>query len=222
MVKTTVLLEIENNPNIGLYICLNDKFCLAPKNLREDIYNKIEKIVGVPLYKISVKNTQLLGVYLSYNNSNLVAPFDIEDFEKKELEKITKKHKMNLVLLDSNLNAYGNCITLTDKNFIVPNNFSRSDIKKLKKELDLKDIVINSKDFSNIGAVLKFYDGKLLAGQDINEEEFKVLEKQITGVGTINKGSSQLTSGILVNKNCLILGSDSSTIEITNISEYFG
>ena len=218
--KKTYLLEIEKNSNIGLYICLNDKICLVPKNIDEKIFKRLEEITQVEVYKININNSNLLGVYLCLSDEILLAPENIIDNEKKELEKICKKHNIKLIFVKSNINALGNTICSCDNEIILSNDFSKNEIKQIENKTKKKVIILKSKNFPNFGGILKYYNKKIFASQDIEEEDFKTLKKKIKGIGTVNKGSGFVSSGILVNKNCLIIGSLSSPVEITNITEW--
>ena len=218
--KKTYLLEINKNPNIGLYICLNNKVCLVPKSLEESKVKKIEEITKTKIYKISVNNSDLIGVFLNLYDNTLLCPINIEDFEEKILKKICSENGIDLIFIDTKINALGNSICQMEDKIILSSNFSKKEILEIEKKVKKKSIILNSKNFTNFGGFLKYYNKSFFASQNISLDEFSKIKTKIKGFGTINKGSDFISSGVLINKESVIFGSESSPIEISNIDEW--
>lgn len=218
MSKNVVLMEFESNPNIGIYMFANDKFCLVGKSITDSKKKEIEKILEVPVYKISILETELVGIFVTGDNDFLIIP-NIEDKERQILDDICSKHDMKLVICNHRLNTIGNNICLGDKVILVNPDYPDSVVKELSKSTKYKVHKIDSVEFKAIGSVCVFANNKFFVSQEFEEAELKVILKQIGGVGTINSGSNFIASGVVCNSNGLILGSGSSTIEIQNVVE---
>lgn len=212
------LLEFENNPNIGLYIFANDKFALVGCEISSKKKKEIESILKVPVHKVTALGTELLGVFLAGNNDLLIIP-DVYEYELKEFESIAKKYNLKLITLSHRLNTFGNNLCVTDSIIISNQHYNRDFLKKLEKETKLKTIKLKHDEFSSAGAVCRFVNGKIYASQELDETHAKEFIEQIGGVGTINSGGVFVSSGIVGNKNGILLGSQCSTIEIQNILE---
>ncbi|MCA9460261.1 MAG: hypothetical protein KC550_06960 [Nanoarchaeota archaeon] len=216
--KKVSLMELDSNPNIGLYMFVNDKFCLLGENVIDSKKKEIEKVLGVPVYNVTVLGTGLVGVFISGNNENLVIP-SIYDYEKKELEKIAKKHEVRILEFDEKLNTFGNGICFTDDLIILNSDYSENFLNKLEKSTKLKISLLKNKELNSAGGVCRYLNGKLYLSQNLDEKDFKKFVDKVAGVGTVNSGSLFISSGIVGNSNGLLIGSASSTVEIQNIVE---
>ncbi|MCA9497050.1 MAG: hypothetical protein KC589_08960 [Nanoarchaeota archaeon] len=219
MVKKKVsLLELDSNPNIGLYMFVNDKFCLIGEQISKEKKKEIENILQVPIYSITILGTGLIGVFLSGNNDFIIIP-TIYDHEKKELEKIMTKHQTKIIEFDEKLNTFGNGLCFTDDLIIANNAYDKKFINKLEKETKLKITILKGEDLNCAGGVCRYLNGKLYISQNLEEKNYKEFSHKITGVGTVNSGALFIASGIVGNSNGLLIGSMSTTIEIQNIVE---
>lgn len=216
--KKVSLLEFENNPNIGLYMFVNDKFCIIGEKIDEKKQKQIEEILQVPVYIVSVLATSLVGVFVCGNEDLLFIP-EIQDYEKKEFEKIAKKHNMKLITITNRLNTLGNNICVGKDALILNNEYSEKFIEKIKEETNYKIIQINHPEYKATGALCRYINQKYFISQELEEDDMKDIIDQVAGVGTVNSGSNFVSSGIVGNKNGILIGSISSTVEIQNIVE---
>lgn len=218
MTKNIILMEIETNPNIGLFIFANDKFAICGKNINSSQIEEIKKTLEVPVYQMTILGTDLIGVFLAGNNEKIIIP-KIYSFELEELNKITKEHEIELIEIEDKVNSFGNVITLTNDSIIAGNLINKSLKEKLEKKTKLKILNLENKEFNGAGSVFIFANNKLFASQVLNQEDVKDFEDKISSVGSINSGSAFIASGTVANKNGIIIGSSSSTIEIQHIVE---
>jgi translation initiation factor 6 (eIF-6) len=218
--KKVALLEIDNNSNIGLFSVINDKFAIFGNTVKKEILDKISKIIKVPIFQTTILNSDLIGVFLSLNNEFLLYPKGILEQEKLELLKISKKFEMKLIEVDDLVNTLGNSICIGKKEIILSNEFHKKTIKLLEKKSEKKLIIFQDKNYHLTGSLLRFFNKSYFVGQETSEEDIKLFEKKIKCLGTVNKGSSFISSGILINKYGLLLGSNCSTIEIQNITDW--
>ena len=212
------MMEFEGNPNIGIYMFANDKFCLLGREVLEEKRKEIEKTLGVPVYKTTILGTELLGVFVCGNNEFLVVP-EIYEYESDELIKICKKHDVELVELHNKQNTYGNNICFGKGKLLVNPEFESKFKKDLSKKVGFDIVEIDNSQYKAIGSVTKFLNGKYFLSQELEEKQVKPILKDVAGVGTVNSGSNIISSGVVGNKNGLILGSMCSTIEIQAIVE---
>jgi translation initiation factor 6 (eIF-6) len=217
MSKNVALMEFESNPNIGLYMFANDKFCIIGKNL-ENKKKEIEKILKVPVYCLKALGTDLIGIFISGNNDYLLIP-KMYTYELEEFNKIAEKEKIKLIISKDILNTFGNNTSFIDKKIIISTKYKKKFYDELKNKTNLKIIRIETKEYEAIGSICKSIKNKFFVSQELNENELKEILDDIAGIGTINSGSPYISSGVVGNINGVIIGSSSSSIEIQNILE---
>ena len=57
-------IAFESNTNIGLFAYANDEYCLVGEQTSERDIEAIEQILKVPIHKLNIAGTNLLGVFL--------------------------------------------------------------------------------------------------------------------------------------------------------------
>ncbi len=218
MSKKVVLMEFESNPNVGLYMFANDKFCLLGCEVDSAKKKEIESVLGVKVYTVTVLGTELVGVFVSGNNETLVIP-EMFDYERKVIDNICQEYGVKLLVMDNKINTYGNSMCMGKEEILINSDYDLDFVKKLKKKTELEVHKIKNKEFKATGGVIRFLNGKYYASQDLEKEDVKVVLDKIAGVGSVNSGASFVSSGIVGNSNGLILGSMCSTVEIQDIVE---
>lgn len=216
--KNVILMEFEQNPNIGLYMFVNDKFCLVGKEISESKKKEIEKTLGVKVYHSTIVGTDLLGVFITGNNDIMMIP-DVYDYEMEFYEKLAKDHDMKLLVVKDKLNTLGNNIAVGDKEILINPHYEKKVLDKIKKDTGYEVIKVDHEEYHSIGSLVVYMNGKYFVSQEFEEKQLKKILDKIGGVGTVNSGSNYIASGIVGNENGVILGSVCTTIEIQNIVE---
>ena len=108
--------KFHNNPNIGLYSFATDSYCLLPKNLSKQLVEKIEEVLNVPVYQVTIYNTNLIGIFCTGNEDYLFVPEFIPEHELNDLEKIKN---VKVIKLDTRFTALGNNIVIKDKTCLI-------------------------------------------------------------------------------------------------------
>ncbi len=220
MAKKVSLLEFENNPNIGLYMFVNDKFCLLGAEVEEDVKKEIKNILNVPIYKISMLGTDLVGVFVAGNNDKIFIP-EVFDYEMELMDKIAKDHDVELIVINDKVNTFGNNFCVGDDVILASKDYKTEFLQDLADISGYNILPIGTNEFRGAGGIARFIDGKFFVSQELDEEDFTDIIDKVGGVGTINAGSNFIASGVIGNKNGLLIGSLSSTIEIQGVVEGF-
>jgi len=216
--KNVALLDLESNPNIGLYLFANDKFCLIGPQITERKKEQIEKVLGVNVYKTTALGTDLLGIFFAGNNEVLIIP-ELNDYEEEEILKITKKYDVKLIKIKSRLNTFGNNLCFANKSFLFNPEYSKETIDSISKKTGCKSQKLLNKEFNIAGAICKCINDSCFISQEIEEKEVGFFSKILKGAGTLNSGSNTVASGVVGNSKGLLIGSSSSTVEIQNLVE---
>lgn len=219
--------EFNQNPNVGLYGFVNDKFCILGNNVKEDLVKKISNVLNVPCYSSNIFGTELVGVFIAGNNDYMIVP-ELLPNEEKLIDEIASKHDMKIVHFKSKLNAFGNNIVIKDKNVIINPDYPKKDVElltKMLKEIDEKIVVskFHISEVLTLGSVITVSSRGALLGYKF-EKELDELEKIFDKMtlGSVLDGSPFVSSGILVNKFGFIAGNTCTGIELGIIDEAFG
>ncbi len=209
--------------NVGLYGFANDKFALIGKEISDEIAGEISKVLKVPVHKITIAGTSLIGVFVAGNNNKLLVPSIIFDDEKLALEEAG----VDFEIFDTKLTCLGNNMIVGDDVAIVSTEFSEGEEKHLATALGVKTIRRTLNEMSSIGSlvVLNLSKNKALISNDLSRDDQQIIESTFnveSTPGSINMGSPYVRSGIICNDNGFIVGSNSGGPEITNADSALG
>ena len=213
--------DINGNPNIGLYgFCTND-YCLLGMEVPDDKAEEFSQVLGVPVHKINIAGTSLLGVFLAGNSNKLLVPPICFDYELKKLDKLG----INYEVIQSKTTCLGNTILCNDHGALVSQDFSADQKKIIRQALNvpLKPGTISGLD--NVGSLASLNSTACIISRDVTEEEMEKISDllKIPCVeSSINMGSPYIKSGMLCNDKGFIVGDLCGGPEIVNIEEALG
>ena len=211
--------RFHNNPNIGLYGFATDSYCLLPKNLSKQQVESIKEVLNVPVYQITIYNTNLIGIFCTGNEDYLFIPDFIPEHELKELEKIKE---VKIIQLHTRFTALGNNIVIKDKTCLVNPNIEEG-IKDKLKELGFNIITMEIAENPTVGSCTALnHKGCLLHRDATNARKVSTFLNLPTDIGTVNFGSPYVRSGLIVNCNGYIVGAETTGPETQRIDETLG
>src|SRR3989338_10332990 len=198
-------LNLDSNPNIGLYGYCTDEYCLLGKRVPEEIAKKIESVLQVPVYQITIAHTSLIGVLCTGNKNCLLLPHLIE---KEELAAI-KKLKIPFKVIETKLTALGNNILCNDDGCLVNPDFSADTKKIIRTALDVPLHPGTIADVEVVGSCAVITKKGSIVHPYVSKEtltELKQLLKIKPVQATVNFGSPYLRSGIIANSKGFVMG----------------
>ncbi len=133
-----VTASYHGNPNVGLFGWANDKVCLIGRGFKPKYIQDMEKALKVPVYQISLCETDLVGIFCAGNNNGLVVSSLITPKEEKELQRICHKVGLTLTVLSTELTALGNNILCNDFSALVNPEFSARIKKLIRQTLNVR------------------------------------------------------------------------------------
>jgi translation initiation factor 6 len=211
--------KFQNNPNVGLYGLATDSYCLLPKNLKKSLVQEIKSVLEVPVYQITIYNTNLIGVFCVGNKDYLFVPSFLPESELKELEKIKD---VRVVKLETKLTALGNNITLHDDRCLV-NPELEMGAKNALKDLGFKVTPLEIAQIPTVGACTALNSHGCLLHMDVtNAKKISSSLKLPVNIGTVNFGSPYVRTGLILNSRGYIIGSETTGPETQRIDEALG
>ena len=155
------------------------------------------------------------------NNHGILMP---NTCSEEELGKIKKKTDLNVDILDVKFNALGNMMSVNDKGGIVSPLIPKEDLQKIQDALDIEVMQFKIAGFQQVGAVMATSEKGTVVHPETDEEDMKTINNLLGGnieAATINGGIPFVSSGILANKNSVVVGSLTNGPEIMMLTRAF-
>ncbi|MFT4261345.1 MAG: translation initiation factor IF-6 [Candidatus Woesearchaeota archaeon] len=216
----TEILSFNGINTVGLYGYATNNYVLIGQEVQDRFLEELEKIFDVPIHKITIAGTSLIGVFLNGTEEKLLVPNIAFDSELKKLDDL----KIPYEVIETKFTCLGNNLLIGKKEGLINSEFSDEEVKKIEKILGIKLHKYKLSDIEAIGSIAVLNEDKGLISNNITDKEYKEIQK-ILGVeltpGTLNMGSEYIKSSILINKNGLIIGKGSGGPEIANADQAF-
>lgn len=207
--------NFNGNVNIGLYVYVTEGYCLAGPDVPDEQVKKMQKAFDVPVHKITIAGTGLIGVFLAGNSNSLLVPKIAFDAELKKLDNLNIKYS----IIDTDLTALGNNVLCNDKGALVNPEFTDKAIKQIEKALKVNVKKSKIAGLGTVGSLAAFNDKGCLVHRDAEDFELDLVEQTLgveVTIGTVNFGSPYIRSGVAVNSKGFIIGDISGGPEIQN------
>lgn len=182
--------------------------------------SKFKSVFDAPFHSLSINNSNLLGVYIASNKHGILLPYVIRDDELMSL-KTNLDNGINVKVLKSIDNAYGNLILCNDKGAII-SSFLKDYKKDIEETLNVETVVYEFGESNLPGSISLANNNGCVVSPLTNDDEIdeiiSVLKVNEVDVSSINRGIQYLGSGAIVNDNSGIFGSDSTGPELMRMT----
>ena len=214
-------IDLTGNPNIGVYISVNDDVAIVPLNLPDEKQDIVRETLDVEVIKTSIAGSNLIGA-LSTGNSNgfLVSPY-IED---RELEKL-ENEGLNIIKLKDKYTAVGNIVAINDTAAIVNPNLSKDSLKTIEDELDVEVVTASLGNLDIIGSLITVTNKGFLLYRDSTPAEINFVEdtfKVQGNIGTVGRGITLVGACSIANNSGVIVGENTTGPEMARLEESLG
>ena len=213
--------DVYRQPNIGVFINVNDTIGLVPMGFAETKANKLAEYLNVEIFHTAIANTMLIGTLSVMNNKGILLPStayqDEYDYLKNETD-------LEVGVLDTKFNALGNVICANDKGAIVSPALSKEDCKVISDVMGVEVLQKKIAGSHLSGVTLSANNTGAVIHPDTEEKDIEIIA-DVLGVNveqsSINGGVPYVSSGILANNHCIVVGSLTNGPEIMNLTRAF-
>lgn len=213
--------SFNGNPNVGLYGFANDKFCLLGMEVSKKQARKIEKVLKVPVHKITLCGTSLIGAFCNGNNKAIVLPDIVFDDELRVIDKLKIKYKV----IKTRHTALGNNLLCNDHGCLANPEMGADSKKMVRQALAAPLKPGRIAQANTVGSVAVHNQHGCIIHRDAREFEVKFIKDLLkieVYTGTVNMGNPYIGSGILANSHGFVVGDASGGPEVAYIDECLG
>jgi len=214
-------INLTGNPNLGVYISVNDEVAIVPFNLSTEVEDIIKETLEVDTIKTSIAGCNLNGA-LAVGNSNgfVVSPY----INEKELQTL-EDAGLNVSLMPGKYTAVGNIIAANDHGAIVGPKVGEKAVKVIEDTLKVPVEISSIADSNIIGSSSLVTNKGFLVHRDASYEELDFVEEvfKVEGnIGTVCKGMPLAGSCGIANSKGAIVGESTTGPEMARLEESLG
>ena len=215
--------KYSGSPEIGVYCLLTNKYALIPYSNNSFITHFIEDPSEIPIIQTSVSSTNIIGRIAVGNKHGLLLPSTTAQYE---IQNIHSQMPDGVVIetVDEPFSALGNVISANDKIALVNPDLDEETMESIANTLLVEVVPFSINKDNLIGTYTKFTNIGGVVCQNLPIETVEEINK-IVGLElvpcSVNRGSSLVSSGICVNDNHLICGTETTALEIATLTRAF-
>ncbi|TFG17650.1 MAG: translation initiation factor IF-6 [Promethearchaeota archaeon] len=219
--------QIFGRNTIGVYLEINNLFGLYPPTLLNSTLNEFRNVFTEPLFPLTINNSPLIGVYITSNKNGIIVPHILRDDELENLKSYIKEvdESINIGVLDSIDNAYGNLILCNDNGAII-SSLLKDYRERIEDILNVETVVYEFADLSLPGSIsLANNKGCVvhpLSTDDDVEYIRSILKVNEIDVSTVNRGIPYIASGVVANDTSGIFGLACTGPEMMRLTDVLG
>jgi translation initiation factor 6 len=209
------------NPWIGMFIRTNDSITMLPIDGMDKLEALARERLGTETVKVSVGDSNLLGVYIAMNANGAVLPNVAREAEIAAL----KKAGLNVYVSKDKHNAMGNNVAVNNKGGIINPYVEREEAAAIGDALGVELVSTDIAGFSTVGSACVATDTGFLAHFRSSEDDLARLRdafKVPGNKGTMNTGTGFVAYGAVVNSRGYIVGEDTTAFEVGRLEEALG
>jgi len=218
---TVQRLNIYGSPYVGIFIFASDVVALVPEDAPEKVDRVLSMVLDVPVIRVSVAQSSLLGVFVAGNSNGLLLPYFATD---REVAIVKDKVELRVETLPTKVNALGNLILVNDRAALIhPRLFV--DQRAVSLIRDVLGVEVNKGSIAGVptvGSAAVVTNRGLLVHPMASEDEVKFLREyfKVNGdVGTINCGFPYVKAGVVANSKGAIVGSNTTGPELVKVEQ---
>ena len=203
---------------IGVYARASEKYGIFSRNIPNFCLEDAKKNMGIEVLKTNIAQTNVVGCMIAMNSNGLIVNRFIDWSEEKTLKSLD----LNIGYSKSSLNAIGNVMLVNDKAALVHPKTPTSLVEEIRDVLGVEVFQEKIGDFVNLGMACALTNKGIVCHPDMTREELIRLEEIFgvkSGWSTVNHGTSFVGSGTICNTKGALIGTRTTTIEITRIQD---
>ncbi|MCL4480741.1 MAG: translation initiation factor IF-6 [Candidatus Thermoplasmatota archaeon] len=210
-------ISILRNNFIGIYARIWEDVAYIPLNTEDQVVSDISETLGVKTIKVLIDNSYLIGSMMVLNSNGMLLPDNSLEYRDDHDE-----NGRNVSIMKDKINAIGNDIIADDRVALVHKSFTKSSLKKIEDCLGVEAVKGSIGGIKTVGTAAVLSKKGMIVTPGATEEEIKFLSelfKTNVKAGTANFGSIYVGASILANSKGVLVGADTTPIELGRIDD---
>ncbi|WP_295722560.1 translation initiation factor IF-6 [uncultured Methanobrevibacter sp.] len=215
-------INLTGNPNLGVYIAVNDDVAIVPHNILDSRLEDLKQALDVNIVISSIAGSNLAGALMVGNSNGFIVSPQI--FEK-ELNALKEAGIENIALLPDKYTAVGNILAANDNGAIVSPKVSDNAINVIEETLNVDVEKSTIAGYDIIGSLMAVTNKGFLIHKDSKPDEITFVEKVFGvegNIGTVNRGLPLVGACSISNSKGVIVGEDTTGPEMARVEESLG
>ncbi len=210
-------LSIFESNFVGLFLRTWDDIVLVPGNIDDEKSSLIQETLAAEVVKSNMDQSGMYGVFSVMNSRGLIIS---GIYGKTHID--FDPGKREILYLKDHINAVGNDIVANDHAALVHEDFTKHSVESIADVLGVEILKGRIGGFNTVGSVSVVTSKGMIVNPETSDEDIEILKdlfKVPVKLGTSNFGSPMVGSGIVANKNGVLVGEDTTSIELTAIDD---
>ena len=202
---------------IGIYAKAWEDVAFLPFNSEEESVKEAGETLGVPVIRILIDNSYLIGSMMAINSNGVIFPNNSVQIPDGD-----GVNGRNILYMEDKINAIGNDVLTNDRIALVHKSFSKTAIKKIEDCLGVEAIKGSIGGIKTVGTAAVLSSKGMIVTPGATEDEIKYLSelfKTQVKAGTANFGNIYVGASIIANSKGVLVGEDTTPIEIGRIDD---
>ncbi len=213
MIKKAVVLR---SSFIGIYAKAWDDIAFITKMADDKTVSEFSEILGTDVQRIMIDSSSLIGTMIAMNSNGIIVPYTANESDIKGI------NSRNVLYLKDKINAIGNDIIANDHAAIIHKGFSSKIRQEISDALGVETIKASIGNILTVGSGGILTNKGMLVNPETDDDEIEFLSdffKVPVKSGTANFGSIYVGSCIVANSKGILVGRDTTPIEIDRIDD---
>eukprot|EP00494_Astrolonche_serrata_P030000 UN30267 len=217
--------SFEGSSDVGVFSKLTNKYCLVGLGGAKNFMGAFQSELAsdIPVVPTSITGTRIIGRLCAGNSHGLLLPDTTTD---TELAHITNAlpNSVKVKKVSEKLSALGNCVVCNDYVALVHPDISAETEEIIADTLKVEVFRHSIAGNVLVGSYCALSNNGALVHSKTKKDELKELANLLqvpVRTGTINRGSSLIGAGLVVNDWAAFCGTDTTGTEINVVDNIF-
>lgn len=215
----------ENSQEIGVFATLTNSYCLLALGASQSFYSIFEAELAdlIPIAQCTIAGTRIVGRLTAGNKKGLLVPTSTTDQELQHLRN-TLPDSVKIQRIEERLSALGNVICANDHVALVHPDLERETEEIVADTLGVEVFrqTIASNVLTGSYMALSNHGGLVHPKTPIqDQDELSSLLQVPLVAGSVNRGSSVVGAGMVVNDWMAVTGMDTTATELSVVESVF-
>lgn len=217
--------QFENSNEIGVFSTLTNSYALVALGASENFYSVFEaELQGlIPICRTQIAGTRIIGRLTTGNRKGLLVPTNTTDQELQNLRN-TLPDNVKIQRIEERLSALGNVIVTNDHMALIHPDLERETEEIIADVLGVEVFRQTIADNVLVGSYMALSNrgGIVHPKTSIqDQDELSSLLQVPLVAGSVNRGSSVIGAGMVVNDWIAVAGLDTTATELSVVENVF-